>query len=261
MDTMNMPKSHGTRAFGVPPGTPSQHAFIMLGKKTLFLVHMTMFHMEEHMYQMVLRSSLPDDAMKKYVEDRREHPDDAYFLGNVPTELFTVPRVASGRLETFEADIWRGIPFKKHYDEWPWNGVPPFISRVPVAIDRVVYFRHFDFNLNYPKSLTYILFGADGEAHMNHYQVKEPDFDQVVSLKSAPDWIPVEDLEAGIDVDFPEMRKTPPVYCTNPIPPGTYTVECAGQATNTGKIEVGNSWWCSTKVVNMDDPCPEAATT
>ncbi len=260
MSTWYRPKAMtmamGNGANTVVANDPSQHAFIMLGEKALFLAHMTMFHMEEHMFQMVLRASLQQGAMDAYIEDRHAHPTDPYFLGNVIHELFTVPSVACGRVRAFTADIWRGIPYKKHYEEWPWDGVEPFLSNVSVLVERVVYFRHFDFRLGYPEALTYILFGEGGEAHMNHYQVKEPDFDQVVSLKGAPAWIPADNLAAGVDINFPTLPSK--AYCENPIPPDTYTVQYAGQNNTTGPIEVGTSWWCSTKVVNMDDPCPEA---
>lgn len=229
----------------------------MLGEKTLFLVHMTMFHMEDHCFQMVLRASLADDVMSKYLADRRGYPEETYFLGNADDDLFTVPSVQTGARRQFRSNIFRGIPYKKQYHEWPWKDEKPIISSATLTIDRVVYYRHFDFNLTYPESLTYVIFGAGDEAHMNHYQVKEPDFDQVVSLKRAPSWLPAEDLEAGVHVNFPNKVSTP-VYCSNPIPEGTYQVNYAGMPPSR-PIEVGRSWWCSTKVVNLNDPCPEVA--
>jgi len=56
--------------------TPDQHAFVMCGTEALFLVHLTMFHMEEHCYQLVLRAHLTEQAMKTYVEDRKKHPNE-----------------------------------------------------------------------------------------------------------------------------------------------------------------------------------------
>ncbi|HLI94470.1 MAG TPA: hypothetical protein VKT72_00100 [Candidatus Baltobacteraceae bacterium] len=254
MDTMHMTHAEVAGKEGGIPVEKEQHAFVMLGQKTLFLAHLTMFHMEEHMFQVVLRASLPDEAMKTFRKDQQAHPNETYFLGNTTTDEFTVPSIKNGRT-SFTADVWRGIPYKKHYDYWPWRDERPILSQVTVTIDRIVYYRHFDFNLNYPQSLTYFLFGDGDEAHMNHYQVKEPDFDHTVSLRKAPDWLPPEDLQAGVHVNFPDLRKTPPVYCENPIPAGTYQVQYAGQA-ELHPLEVGQTWWCSTKVVNANDPCP-----
>ncbi|MBV9269599.1 MAG: hypothetical protein JO165_00790 [Candidatus Eremiobacteraeota bacterium] len=231
----------------------------MLGEKTLFLVHLTMFHMEEHMFQFVLRASLPDVGMKTYRRYRLEYPDETYFLGNTDEDQFTVPSIKNGR-RTFKASIWRGIPKQREYNEWPWKHQPPIVSDMLVTIERIVYYRHFDFNLNYPQSLTYVLFGAEDEAHLDHYQVKEPDFDHIASLKRAPSWLPLEELEAGVHINFPEKLAVPPgvpaaAYCDNPIPPGPYKVQYAGQSRERD-IEVGNSWWCSAQIVNANNPCP-----
>ena len=80
---------------GTPPMEPvegpgityslDQHAFVMAGRDTLFLVHLTMLHMEEHEFEFVLRASLTPEATKAWQADQRQHPDETYFLGNVET--------------------------------------------------------------------------------------------------------------------------------------------------------------------------------
>ena len=253
METKTKPSMAMHGASDTIPSTPDQHAFIMLGEKALFLVHMTMFHMDDHCYQMVLRGSLPSGAMETFLRDRRAHPNEPYFLGNDDDDLFTAPSIKTGSRTKFTANIFRGIPYEKEYHEWPWKKERPIVAKTTLAIDRVVYYRHFDFNLSYPRSLTYVLFGSGDEAHMNHYQVKEPDFDQVLSLRRAPSWLPPEDLEAAVHVNFPDRADW--AYCSNPVPEGTYHVQYCGQGP-LRQIDVGTSWWCSTKVVNANDPCP-----
>ena len=71
-------KSHGHFD---KPHTPSQHAFIMMGRETLFIAHLTMYGMEEHNFQLVLQARLPSEAMRQYNEDRQSHPNNTYFLG------------------------------------------------------------------------------------------------------------------------------------------------------------------------------------
>ncbi len=167
--------------------------------------------------------------------------------------LLTVPDLATGYRKSFVADIFRGIPKRKVYLDWPWKDVTPLVARAIVMIDRVVYCRHFDFNLQFPDSLTYVIFGAGQEAHMTHYQVKEPDFDHVLSLDRAPCWLPEPMLECSVHLNFPDMRSAP-VYCENPLLPGTYNVEYAGQP-EVRPIDVGASHWFATNVVNSEDPC------
>lgn len=238
-----------------------QHAFVMLGAQTLFLAHLTMFHMEDHLYQLVVRASLPDDAMAIYRAQRKLNPDETYFLGNSGEDLLTVPQIQTGMRNFFIGDIFRGIPKKKKYLSWPWKGQRPVISRVRVTIERVVHYRHFDFNLEYPRDLTYLLFGAGNEAHLHHYQVKQPDFDHTLSLAEAPAWLPVQKLEAGVPVNFPSLPHR--IHCTNPLVNKRYEVQYAGRANERHHLKIGRSWWCSTKVVNDPDhdPCAGSAPT
>lgn len=245
----------------MPPMDPSagipiekdRHAFVMAGRKTLFLWHLTMLHMEEHEFELVLQARLTPEAEKAWEADRRLHPDETYFLGNVKSDLMSVPELATGDRTSFTASIWAGIPVEHHYDHWPWDGVEPIVDNTPVTLERVVAFRHFDLQQNYPDSLTYLLFGAGDEAHMGHYQTREPDFDEVVTLKGAPSWLPKPLLEAGVHVSFPELRATP-VYCSSPLLKEDYNVRYCGQSP-LYPLKVDRSLWFSTKVTNATDPC------
>ena len=235
---------------------PDQHAFVMLGQETLFACHITMFHMQEHLFQIVLRCALPRYAMQAYVEDLLKHPGETYFLGNSAQDLMTIPSLHLGQRLRFTGDIFRGIPYQRDYPEWPWEHETPIVPNVDVTIEREVYYRHFDFNLKYPDSLTYAIFGAGGEAHMTHYQVKEPDFDHVLSLREVPAWLPAQMLQSGTHLNFPKLRSSSPVYCSNPLPEGEYEVQYGGQPF-TYRITTGKTHWFSTKIVNMHNPCPD----
>lgn len=99
--------------------SPTQHAFITLGTKTLFLCHLTMYgpdpEMESHMYQAILEASLPDGADEKYRSERLAHPKETYFLGNSPRDLLTMPELTSRARTWFMADVFRGIPQQNEY--------------------------------------------------------------------------------------------------------------------------------------------------
>jgi hypothetical protein len=234
---------------------PGQHAFIMLGEKALFLCHMTMFDMEEHCYQLILRATLPDETMKLYLAGLNQSPRTTYFLGNSNSDLLTVADLASGARRGFLADLFRGVPDRPKSDGWPWDGRPQFLvaANVEVTVDRVVYHRHFDMGLEHPKKLTYVLFGEGDEAHLNHFQTKEPDFDHVLSLSGRPDWLPKRKLEASVHVTFPSLASSP-LHCRDPLDPGVHDVQYQGQGA-TLKLGVRESWWFSTAIVNSKDPC------
>lgn len=116
-----------------------------------------------------------------------------------------------------------------------------------------MYYRHFDFNLDYPNSLTYLLFGSGEEAHLYHYQTKEPDFDQVLSLAAAPTWLSPMILEAGVHVNVPTLHNIP-VPCSNPLINPIYQVQYGGGPTQYA-ISVGRNLWFCTKITNEYDPC------
>lgn len=237
-----------------------RHAFIMVGTKTLFLVHMTMFHMEEHCYQIVLRAQLPPAEMKALREWREQDPAQTYFLANLTESAMDVPQLASGQLTSFMADVFKGIPPKDVYTEWPWADQAPVIAKVLVTVERVVYYRHFDFNFEYPRDLTYVLFGAGDEAHMQSYQTKEPDYDHVLSLVEAPAWLPQNKLETAVTVNFPTMPNRP-VRLANPLTEKAYDVEYQGFwkylgycFTERHPLHIGTTWWFHTSPLNLVPP-------
>lgn len=254
MDHMhNMPMPD----LGPITNTPEQHAFIMAGVQTLFLCHMTMLHMENHMYELVLQGSLPPYAQQQYVADCAKHPKSTYFLGNVEQDLMTLPDLHIGSRVSFIADIWRDIPPKHHYHVWPWKDEKPFISNVRVQVDRVVRIRHYNLAQPYPDSMTYFMFGSGTEAHLYHYQTRQPDFDQVISLAEVPSFIPAPQLRSGVLVNIPGMPSNPPP-CSNPLSKKVYLVEYEGiSQLGRHEIKIGRNLWFSTKITNEKNPCPD----
>lgn len=255
-NSMNMP-------MGKPPikDPPSQHAYVMVGRQTLFLCHLTMVYtlMPEHMYEFVLEATLPQKAWDTYLEDMDRHPDATYFLGNSKNDQMTLPQIHIGECSSFTANIWRGIPpapkSTHHYDTWPWTGKKPLIRDTTVTVKRVVRFRHYNFAQDYPSSMTYFLFGKGTEAHMYHYQTREPDFDQVVSLQEAPSFLSKSQLQSGVLVNIPTMASTP-APCSNPLTEKTYHVQYEGISDfGLHEINIDRSVWFSTEITNSYNPC------
>ena len=232
---------------------PDQHAFVVMGTNTIFLSHLTMFMMEEHEFQLVLRVTLPENVRQLFLADRAAHPDETYFLGNIEQDLMTVPELKGGFRGAFLGELYRGIPDKPHYSEWPWKHQTPIATNFRVALDQIVHYRHFDFNMPYPQTLTYALFGAGDEAHLVHFETKEPDFDQVLTLAEAPAWLPPQLLEAGITINVPQFPGDK-VFCANPLTASTYKVQYQGQDPPR-EIKIGRNLWFCTKITNAKDPC------
>ena len=240
---------------------PTQHAFIMMGRQTLFISHLTMYGMEEHNFQIVLQARLPSEAMRQYCEDRKAHVNNTYFLGNSPSDLFTVPDMSSGLRTSFVADIFRGMPQLKKYESWPWADQTPVIRGVPLEIERVVYFRHLSMTFEAPTTITYMLFGAGNEAHMTNYQTKIPDFDQVISLAEAPSWLTSTQLRSGVHVSSNAQRTANTIPCADPLPTSNETTSADYMVKYRGTepdrpIKLGYHHWFCTKVCNDPEPDP-----
>jgi hypothetical protein len=232
---------------------PSQHAFIVSGVNTLYLTHMTMMGMEEHAYQFIIRVSIPPAAQALLAADAHSNPNSTYWLGNASYDLMTLPELASGARREFLGVLYRDIPERKVFHCWPWNEEVPLSRAIPVTIERVILYRHFDFNLNQPINLSYFMFGSGSEAHITNFQVKEPAFDHVASLVSAPEWLSPRILEAGAPIEI-VRRPGMAVYCRPPFRTGEVRVRYAGQGPER-RIFVKRHLWFGTHVVNSKDPC------
>jgi hypothetical protein len=216
--------------------TPDQHGFIMIGKTTLFLYHLPMFDMTNHRYQMIIEAEIPIGAMKQYQDAQAQSPTTPFVLGNKLTDLFTVPQISTGFRVSFMADIFQGIPDDP-------NSTVPLIPNVTTQIRRVVYFRPFDDSFTSPQHLTYVLFGANNEAHLAHYLTRSPDFDQILDLAQAPSWMPPLQLSSGMLINFPSLTSSQ--YTSNPLTQPTYPVSVGGLP-ETYQVEIGTTYYFNT---------------
>lgn len=206
---------------------PHQHAFVLVGNKTHFAVHMTQFHCELHKYQLIFKITLngKDDALRKL---QKKHPRDALFFcngDNKATEWFSIPEIGSGRLTTLKGNIFLGLRRPPPEDKMPANFFPwsldrvkPAIADVTVTVERVVLFRPYAHHERHPDHLTFFLWGEGDEAHVTNKQIGRrsstvyeaasygPDVDMVASLATAPDWLEETMLCAGTVVSTPAIR-------------------------------------------------------
>jgi hypothetical protein len=224
---------------------PHQHAFTLVGEAALFAVHMTQYHHEEHKYQLVMKVALPHEARSALVTARARYPADTFLLCNDPEDLFAIPELPGGRRQTFKANIFQGLPSftekeaaDPHFFPWDKRRTIPIVPDIEATVERIVTFRPFAHHLPQPNLATYLLWGEGEEAHMTTLQTARlasgrfdlpmfgPDYDHVLSLRSAPAWLDKTLLEAGVVVSVPSMRlkdrKTgaPSIPCGVPLVDG-----------------------------------------
>jgi hypothetical protein len=248
--------------------TADRHAFVLAGRETLFLCHMSMVdEMENHMYQLVARVKIPSANMNRYREEYdKNNEDDTFFLVNTEENPIRILDLVNGGTSSFRAAVWSRAHVTEEREP-PWGDIEPFIPHTTVTVERVVYFRHIDLNLNRPQSLSYVIFGLGSEAHLHHYLTRQPEFDHVVSLAEPPAWLPDDQLEAGVPINFPALLENGPVCCS-PLKPGsTHAVQYCGIETpmthahepDEFVVTIGRELWFNTSIVNSENPCAPPA--
>ena len=204
---------------------PHQHAFMLVGDETVFAVHMTQYHTEEHKYQVILKVVLPQTVRSVLEKTKKKFPLDTFVLCNDDADLFIVPDLPSRRKKTFRANLFQGLPPFTEEDEkdphfFPWDKArtKPLAADFEVEVERIVLFRPFAHHMKQPDHATYLLWGEGDEAHMTNLQTARlasgkfevpgfgPDYDHIMSLARAPDWLDKPLLEAGIVVSVPSIR-------------------------------------------------------
>jgi len=229
---------------------PHRHAFVLVGERQLFGVHMTQYHCELHKYQIILKLKLPDEIYDEYLKKRDCFPNDSFVLCNAkngpeskPGEIreFCIPDLGSGRVTEFTANIFQGFrPISaeeeakdSHYFPWDEKYCVAMLGEFTATVERIVLFRPFDHLEQLPVYARYYLFGdADsGETHMTNLQTARlitdafappvfgPDYDHVLSLAARPDWL-LQDalLEAGVVITTPAVRLVDPQSGAPTIP-------------------------------------------
>ncbi|CAH0991026.1 hypothetical protein SIN8267_01127 [Sinobacterium norvegicum] len=231
---------------------PGNHGMFMVGDKSLFLLHMPMFTNEKHMYQVILKAELSPEMMSYYRQLRAENPSKAYNLINVDNDKFTLPDLKSGQVTSFKATLFDGYSNDG-------GGTPGKIlkNNIAVKVSKVVVFRHFNFSIDRPAALNFIIFGEGDEMHLSHYIARDPDFQQIITLSTDIDWLSEAQIESGVELSFAELPSMP-TPCRSPLMNKTYTVQFQGNPDIGRSLDLTDSkqiWFSTGNLLNAKDPC------
>ena len=249
-DMPAMPMPQGQRE------TPAVHGMFMFGSDTVFLSHMPMFAMANHQYQVVLRVTLPPDAMNLYRAQKQQHPQAVLNLANTADDTFILADLQTRTRTQFNASLWPDYTNDG-------GGAPigdPFATNVPVHVDQIVHFRHFHPTANRPPDLEYLLFGTATEAHLSHLITTEPDFQHILTLATVPSWAGADQLSGGVQFQMPVPST--PIRCVPPQTPpltGIGSLDVVVQS-QPGPVEVDLTgatlvWYSTGNQLNTTDPC------
>lgn len=260
---------------------PHLHAFSLVGNDNVFGVHMTQYHHEVHKYQLILKLTLPEAALEAYRQVRINNRSDFIVLCNHAQDPFIIPAIPAGEKMTFRANIFQGMPSfppelleDPHFFPWdPENIITPIAGDFTVTVERVVCFRMFAHHYEQPKVATYYLFGEGNEAHMTTLQTASlashsfepdafgPDYDHVMNLQSAPDWLESTLLKAGVIVTTPKVRLfdelgNSTIPCSSPFQKGENVDVMYRGMGPVRQVTAGETVLCATGVCNSESMIP-----
>ena len=175
-----------------PPGPPketlSTHSFVVMGRDSIFLHHIALFHDSNHQYEVTLEVTLDDPAAQKaYQAYRAQYGDELTVLD---PEYFILGELDNGTRTSFKAKFFR--------QQWlaPING----LQDVTVRVKRKILFRHFSPADAYESRLTYQVIGSPREVFLVHRISEAPNFQQTIKLQGVPDFLDPAKIAAAPDL-------------------------------------------------------------
>ena len=170
----------------------------MQGTDKLHLVHLPMFYMANHRYQLIITGELPEEISKIYKEAKAATPEKFFVLGNVDdhTLFGKKPLIKEGG--SFKAVMFRGLP---------GDGVEPLAENFMLSNIQIVVNKSMASNAlsaTYPTQMPFYLYGTPEQQHIDHFLNSAPNVqlnsDQVKLDLKRP--LSKEELASGIVAVF-----------------------------------------------------------
>ncbi|KAK2473304.1 hypothetical protein H9L39_15479 [Fusarium oxysporum f. sp. albedinis] len=137
---------------------PDIHGFVVQGHDKVYLVHIPMFNMAAHRWQVIITAELPGEVKELYQKLRKENPDKFYTIANVEPEKLGNLLESTGDVE-FRMD-----------DGIPADGTEPLakfkLSDIQVVVKRSMSYD--DLDRKYPDRMPFYLYGSNAEANIDH---------------------------------------------------------------------------------------------
>jgi len=196
-----------------PADDPNVHGMLIVGKKTVYLSHLSMFPQSPHRFQAIFEVELPNQAA--YTSDRVANPNERIYT--IKPKQFRLqslnpadprPTLATG----FPLDLATGFPVdtieRGHFEKKKEPNEKVLIQSGNVKIKRVLHFREYKQGASPIPQLRYLLFGKGGELFLAHFINGAPDFDHVLTVRTVSPALSEAEVNAGILVEIPQRANT-----------------------------------------------------
>lgn len=184
---------------------PFVHGMLIVGERTVYLSHLSMFPKSPHRFQAIFEAELPNQAV--YTSDRASNPNQRIYTLEpekfVLTDLVPTQQGPAPMTSIPVKTIQRG-----HFEPKPEQNKKILVQSGNVRIKRVLHFREYQPGAKPIPQLRYLLFGTGSDLFLAHFINGAPDFDHILSVRTLSPSPNEEDLKAGILVDIPNRRNT-----------------------------------------------------
>ena len=194
---------------GHSQGFKHLHGFVTGGRsgRRLYMTHTPVFADPRHCYQVILQGSLVvPEQIAAYDAFRVKHPDDAVqvFRGHL-----SLPSIAKGEITELDKSSFVHYPAGTGGARKPIDGLPD--GKCVVQIERIIHFRTFEPDRDYPEGLEYLVYGDEDDVFIDHHITRAPNFHSVAKLKQRPSfWTGTETEPTKVLVRSKRIRDVEP---------------------------------------------------
>jgi hypothetical protein len=148
------------------------HGMLLFGSGDDFYISHLPMWMKPHDYQMIAKVKIEDEYTKRKIDDLKEKGQSLFSVE--PSELFVLPKLALGQIESFKSKVYRG-----HFER---DGIA--IGEAEITFESLVFFK----KLNKaeksppPNKQKYILFGDSNKQFLIHMAHGYPEIDEILEI-------------------------------------------------------------------------------
>lgn len=188
-----------------PADPPDVHGMLIIGEKTVYLSHLSMFPPSRHRFQAIFEAELP--SQETYTSDRASHPNQRIYT--IEPEPFVLQSLNPDDPRPSLATSFQALTIQRGHFEKQKKPNPNVLARLgKVKIKRVLHFREYKLGSKPIPQLRYLLFGKGGELFVAHFIHGAPDFDHVMTVRTVTPSPSEADLNSGFLVEIPNRTNS-----------------------------------------------------
>lgn len=216
---------------------PATHGMLIVGGKTVYLSHLSMFPQSPHRFQAIFEVELPNQTA--YTSDRAANPNQRIYT--IKPKLFRLQSLnPADPRPTLATSFPVGTIERGHFEKMEPNE-KILVGSGNVKIKRVLHFREYKQGAIPIPQLRYLLFGKGGELFLAHFINGAPDFDHVLTVRTVSPALSEAEVNAGILVEIPKRANTIKNRLVDSLTVDAETVSTSDASSRPLKIATGRT--------------------